>query len=410
MTSPSTGLAPVTSGERLGVLDALRGFALLGVLLANLAEFAGPPWMATGPQLDSLTTAGRDGQTYFLLDWFVFGKANTLFATLFGIGFWVQLERLESRGAAFERIYLRRLFVLLLIGLVHVAFIWEFDILHVYALAGFLLFFMRKVRDRVLISLGVALAVFGRPVFDYLGDLSGIFFDPEPLYADAIILGRQEASEAGRYGDLVQQFWTMTLYEWVAGGLLLGWIIYALGRFLIGAYIARRGWVQRAGELLPQYARVMAVALPLGLLGQYLSASVAADRMGPLLGSELFTDVVDYASIPLTSLGYACLIVLLFHSALRPMATVFGPVGRMALTNYVMQSFLIAFLLFGIGPGLALAGKEGTLALTIYAVIFFLGQIVFSHLWLKMFAFGPLEYLWRWATYGKRPGFRRQPA
>ncbi|KLI63600.1 DUF418 domain-containing protein [Aurantiacibacter marinus] len=410
MNNSLVGAAPVTSAERIGVLDALRGFALLGVLLANLTEFAVAPWMATDAQIAALSSAPADTRTHFILSWLVYGKANTLFATLFGIGFWVQMERLQKRDVAFETIYLRRLFILLAIGLVHMSFVWIWDILHVYALAGFLLFFMRGLSQRAFIIIGISLAVFGSPVLTHLIQISGFFADASTGFDDAAILSRQAASAAGNYTAIFAGFMRINWYEWVAGGMLYTWVLYALGRFLIGAYIARRGWVQRAAELLPQYAKVMAVALPLGLAGQYINAAVSMDQMQPLFGSAELVDLVDYVSRPLTALGYACLIVLFFHSGLRPVAAIFAPVGRMALTNYIAQSFFIAFLLFGVGPGLALSGREGTFAFTIYALIFFAAQTVFSHFWLKVYAFGPLEYLWRWATYGDKPRLRRQLA
>src|SRR6188768_4291363 len=135
MSSP----APVTPAERVEVMDVLRGVALFGVFLMNMAPFAGTPIMATEQQLLSLPTAGYDFALLDVLRWLVMDKANTIFAFLFGLGFYVQMQRLEARGADFERLYRRRLTVLLVIGFLNLFFLWTWDILHLYALAGFIL-------------------------------------------------------------------------------------------------------------------------------------------------------------------------------------------------------------------------------------------------------------------------------
>lgn len=106
--------------------------------------------------------------------------------------------------------------------------------------------------------------------------------------------------------------------------------------------------------------------------------------------------------------GYVCALVVLFQSrSLSWLARPFAPVGQMALTNYLMQSVAIIFILTSWGPGLGLAGKAGASTFLPFVVIFFAAQIVFSHLWLRSFAYGPVEWLWRALTYGSRPALRR---
>src|SRR5262245_63125070 len=104
--------------------------------------------MATGQQLFSLPGAPLDFTLHEMLAWLVEDKANTLFAFLFGLGFYLQMQRLEARGVDFDRIYLRRLTFLLVLGLIHFMFLWTWDILHLYALAGFVLFAMRRLSNR----------------------------------------------------------------------------------------------------------------------------------------------------------------------------------------------------------------------------------------------------------------------
>ena len=129
--------APTSASERVEIMDVLRGVALFGVFLVNLTQFASVNVMSTEPQLLSLPSAPVDLALYDVLGWLFFDKANTIFAFLFGLGFYLQMQRLEARGADFEVVYLRRLCVLLAIGSIHVVFLWAWDILHLYALAGF---------------------------------------------------------------------------------------------------------------------------------------------------------------------------------------------------------------------------------------------------------------------------------
>ena len=101
-------------------------------------------------------------------------------------------------------------------------------------------------------------------------------------------------------------------------------------------------------------------------------------------------------------------IVVALHTGLgKRLFRVFAPVGQMALTNYLAQGFIYAFVLFGVGPGLGLAGRIGTFAVVLISIAFFAFQVIFSHWWLARYRFGPLEWLWRTLTYGERPQMRR---
>ena len=154
--------APVVASERVEVMDVLRGVALFGVFLMNMAPFAGTPIMATEQQLLGLPSAAYDFALLDVLRWLVADKANTIFAFLFGLGFYLQMQRLQLRGADFEALYKRRLTVLLCIGCLHLFFVWTWDILHLYALAGFILLPLRRLSNRDLLAIGIILGLVGR--------------------------------------------------------------------------------------------------------------------------------------------------------------------------------------------------------------------------------------------------------
>lgn len=396
--------APVGSSERVSELDVLRGFALLGVLLVHCYSWPAPPFLTTEAQFEAVASSWQDQWAGFLTQWLFYDKANTLFAFLFGVGFWVQMERMEARGGNFRAIYLRRLTILLAFGLLHLFTIWPFDILHLYALAGFALFALRKSSGRVLLIGGIILALGARPMFDLLFEAIGVSGPAFDLaYSDAAIMERQNV---GSFGELVAVFAWLPAVDFIASGMIVGWFFYALGRFMLGAYVARQGWLQRAAQLLPRYRFWLLVTLPLGLAGEFVAASLEFGSFAVLEPFVAAEGPLHTVSAPLLAVGYVCAIVLLFHSRLSAVVRVFAPVGRMALTNYVMQGVALGFVLYKFDPALGLIGRIGPASLMAIGFVIFAAQILVSHLWLSRFAYGPLEWGWRALTYGGRPPMR----
>jgi uncharacterized protein len=391
-------------------MDVLRGVALFGVFLMNLAGFSSAPFMATEQQLLSLPTAAWDFALLDVLRWLVLDKANTLFAFLFGLGFYLQMRRIEARGADFEKLYQRRLTVLLIIGLLHLFFVWTWDILHMYALAGFILLALRRLSTRDLLGIGLILALLGRTGHKVMAEFGppGNWTGLPGGYADEDVLLRQRLSESGDYGALTGNFFEWVVVDYIASGMILGWICYALGRFLIGAWVGRHGWIARARELLPGWRRVRNWGLLIGLPLE--GAAVMLSEASWLPDWEhrvFFAECIHLFTVPVLAAGYLAAVVVAFESGrLRAVLAPFAWVGRMALTNYLMQSLVIGFVLFGVGPGLALAGKIGTSAIFAIVCAFFIVQMLISRWWLSRFAQGPAEWLWRALTYETLPGRR----
>lgn len=409
---------PVAEKDRVDALDVLRGIALFGVFIMNFHGFAGSGIMATEAQLDVLPSAGLDRVVANVMDWLWHDKANTMFAFLFGVGFWLQLERAQAKGAGFEVLYLRRLSVLLVIGVIHFTLLWDWDILHVYAMAGFGLFFLRKLPDRIMLGGGVLLALGSRTSQEWLlslGVLNPTAGRPDP-YGDAAVLGRQALSQAGDYPGLVRAFMEFNIPDYYLSGLLVAWIFYALGRFMIGAWVGRKGWLQRSADHLPGFRRALWATLPTGLLLEAaalglklrLEAELIADPTGVWRGVE---QTLHLIGAPLLAAGYVCAIVVGLHSRwAAPLLRPFRWLGRMALTNYVAQSLVYGFVLFGVGPGLALAGRIGSATVVVITVTVYFAQWIFSRWWLSRFRYGPLEWIWRALTYGKAPPMRMASA
>jgi uncharacterized protein len=407
--------APVSTSERVEELDVLRGVALFGVFLMNIVGFGLA--MSTRDQMYSLPYAPFDLTLRQILTWLVEDKANTLFAFLFGLGFYLQMQRLEARGADFERIYLRRLTFLLILGIVHSLFLWTWDILHLYALAGFALFAMRRVSDRTLLVGGLLLALFGRIALEGLFEFTGVtgWHGYPDQYSETVTLARQELMVHGDFTSLVRVFAEYTWIDYILEGYIVGWFLYALGRFMVGAWVGRHGWLQDAAAHLAGFRRVMRIALPAGLIAAGLARIIDVYDKGERLPAwdhwEFLAESLHLLSVPVLATGYLCAIVVGLHTALgQRLLAPFAYAGRMALTNYVSQSFVYAVVFCGLGPGLGLIGHIGTSAMTAIVIVAYAVQVVVSRWWLTRFRFGPLEWLWRAYTYGGLPVLKIAPA
>lgn len=400
---------PVEASDRVADLDVLRGVALFGVLLANTLAFFGPGVMATQAQIQALPTAAIDSMVDTGAKWLVGDKANSIFAFLFGLGFSLQMARAEARGADFSALYLRRLLVLLVFGLLNLVGLWAWDILHCYALAGMVLLTLRRVPSPVVLALGLGLAVVEPNLIVNLVEPLGLGGAGDlNLYSDAEALGRQAALNSGNYLTTLTVLWRYNWYDYVVSGLGLGWVIYAIGRFCLGLWVGRRGWLQKANDHLPGFRWTMYVCLPLGL-----AASIGVRLLEEGIAGEAWKmpgKLMRAAASAILAAGYISAIVValrtpLGHTLLAP----FRHAGRMALTNYLSQGVFIGLLVSKIAFGLGLAGKIGSTAVLGLVVVFFAFQVAFSTLWLKAFRFGPAEWLWRCLTYGRVERLRIKP-
>lgn len=417
MTGIASGhVGPVGAAERIEELDVLRGVALFGVFLMNMIGLCSAGIMSTQAQLLALPAAGLDSSVTEICFWLFGDKANSMFAFLFGLGFCLQMQRTEARGADFAHLYKRRLTVLLLFGVVHLCFIWTWDVLHLYALAGFVLFALRGLDSRALLTGGILFTLFDWRIPQELLEHAGLaeWHGLASAYSEEAVLARQQVSAAGDYFGTMRAMASYTLLDYILSGSLLGWFIYALGRFMLGAWVGRNGWLQQARNHLPGFRRGMHIALPGGLMLAGFSRMLEWSQRHDAPRWEhwgLIERILHAVSVPMLTAGYVCAIVVALHTVRgRKLFAPFAPAGRMALSNYVAQSFVYALLLFGIGPGLGLAGRIGSTSVVLIVVVTYAAQMALSRWWLDRFRFGPLEWVWRGLTYGTWPRLRLRPA
>jgi uncharacterized protein len=406
---PAQPLAPVAAGERIEIIDVVRGMALFGILAANIRGFAGPAITYFAPHLFWPAPADRWAQAF--VDAFIQGKFITIFATLFGVGFGVQVDRaLRRGGTSFNWTWARRCAVLLLFGLVHGLLIWFGDILLVYASVGFFLLLFKKRQDKTLIRWAIISAcvpvllmvtVFIASQFGH-GPSGG----PKTPTAAEIAHQRDVFShgtwmqvEAERASDAVNDNWKYLPFMF--------WHILSL--FLAGLILWRKGFFQPTPESLPRYRKLAAIAVPLGIVGNVALVAirwVLSPAMMPTNPMAFAVGLLSAVSVPLLSLGYITLIVLLLHSARwHALVARFAYIGRTAFSNYLLQSIVGTLVFYSYGLGLF--GQVGPAVLLPATVVFFALQVVLSRWWLERYRFGPMEWVWRRLTYRSPLPMRR---
>lgn len=407
----TTSAQPVDERERIRALDALRGGALLGILMVNMAAFKGLSTLEQFPRPESLR-ATTDQIAYFVIQAFFTGKFYPIFALLFGLGFALQIQRLEARGIAPTTIMLRRLIVLLIIGALHGLFIWTGDVLFGYALCGLILLAVRGLSPNALLT--AVLALWGLQFVCCLS-CAGV-----AVWAAQLGEFQQEGSsdlfaayvEQARQAYAQPNYWQAQRFRFTEWALMqvnmLLMMPNILMMFLLGLYFGKVGLFGQLKEHRRLLLWLTFGALPLGLAinayGGY--GMLEAARTGDEWRSLGWMLVL----LPLgavLSLGYVGLFGLSW-SALPGLQRVLVPVahaGQMALTNYLMQSVVCTLLFYGYGLGLY--GRVGIAQGMGLTVLIWLLQVGFSVLWLSRFQYGPMEWLWRSLTYGQRLPLRR---
>jgi uncharacterized protein len=394
----SIATGPTEGRERHVVLDALRGLALLGIALANFPEFG--LWTFLSIEEQSLQpTAAADRFIRFLQYMLVDGKFYTIFSLLFGIGFALFLSR-HSR----ER-FIRRMVLLVLIGALHLMFIWSGDILLLYAIGGLLLTLFVGCKDCLLLWLAGALILL--PVgLDALTEFCGVDFAApfyEAWWREASAQGITEENFAAwlRDADSYPQMYAFLcqgayerIWEFVSGHRLPK----VLGLFMLGYLMGKRRLYACLTEL-PLASFLHWATLPALLLsGIYAWSATNGQPWGLTIHSLLYA--VSVIPLAFCYVATFCLLYVKDTEHRQPSAffMMLAAPGCMALTNYISQSLIGILLFYGLGFGF---GWFGLIHIELTALIVFLVQIVLSRLWLRYFRFGPLEWLWRICTYGK---------
>lgn len=382
--------APAAAGRRLDLVDVLRGFALFGVVVSNVAVFVGAGAL-------SGTESVLERQVGLLMSYLVTGKFLALFALMFGLSFGLHLSRCAEQNEPVAARYLRRLGSLLLIGMVH-RVLFGADILMTYAVLGVVLLLLRNASDRILL-LG-ALISLGLPDL-WRAVMEWLHYQPPPpvlTRADRIRLATE-----GPYLELVRARVIMLSRWWYQ--LLRQDSIY-LAPFLLGFWVARRKILEFAAErrrLLHAACWGGLAVAAIGHLTQELLRPMLAQ--GPGYWTRVAFGIVWTGTTFVQAIGYAGGIALLWlrEGTSRRVLTLLIPAGRMALTNYLAVSVLVTLVI-------SMTGTFGQLGLAPAAglgALLWLMEIAWSTWWLRRHRVGPADWLWRTVTYGRLQQMRR---
>ncbi len=465
--SDITLTGPIKATDRIESLDVLRGVALLGILLMNIVAM-GLPFQAYSNPSAMGGDKGSDFVAWFITETFFEGSMRTMFSALFGAGFLLLIQRLAARyqGLAAADIYYRRMLWLIVFGLVDgYLLMWTGDILYVYGVVGLLLFPIRSLSAKwflviagVLIALnvwstvhdygelkeskaayeatnaGAALAAGEPSVTDEDGDsvedavdaapagVSGAGADTDELKAKAgewektlfflqpeadVLAEEIETRNSGYFAQFDEQFEINTEVH-------ADWILFyllpdqdSLSAMLIGMALLRLGVLTLAAPAMFYWGLVIigyGVGVPVSL---YETLTYAGSGFEPIVAARnwMTYDVGRFAM----AAGHAGLVLLICRSgAFSIWRFAMARVGQMALTNYLLHSFL-ALVIFT-GAGFAQFGEVSRATLYLYVVGFWAANIALSIYWLERYRFGPAEWLWRSLTYLTWQPLRRRRA
>ncbi|MFW5656668.1 MAG: DUF418 domain-containing protein [Bacteroidota bacterium] len=408
---------PLKQNERIELIDALRGFALFGILMVNLPLMYQPmSQMMAGADPDA-STLKIIGESF--IKFFFEGKFYVIFSMLFGFGFWIFMNKSKGQEKSTLPIFKRRLLFLLLFGIAHISLLWAGDVLLFYALFGFLLLLFRKSSDKKIIRWAIVLALLPTilmalmmliiSLFSQVPEAKetiGVQFQENMILMEELINRAAAIYSTGSLSEIISI--RIEEYLTLLSGTLFFFCPVILAMFLTGFLIARKGIVSDYEEKLSLMRKVFWWGLVIGIITSalYTISYRYAIMSIPNIWALLSTSMHTIGGISL-GLCYVSGITILFIKGKSGFFRKFlVPIGRMALTNYLMQS-IIAVLLFH-SYGLGLFGKIAVWQSIILTVIIFALQALFSRWWLSQYQFGPFEWVWRSLTYRKFQPMKKQ--
>jgi len=404
--------APVSESDRIDSLDVLRGFAVLGILSINIGSFA----MPGAAYFDPTAWGNLTGANYWI--WWVSHvladlKFMAIFSMLFGAGILLMAERHESRGRPSSGLHYRRMAWLIVFGLMHAHLLWYGDILVWYGVTGLFIYLFRHRSPRTLITCAIISWIVGSSVM-VAGGLSAPSWPPEvaaEIVGDLKPTAEVTAAEIAAYqGGWLQQMEhrvpaavgmeTETYLFWavwrVSGLMLMGMALFKLGVF--SAKSSARTYLTFIG---------LALLVGIPVISYGVARNFAIDWRAPdffFLGSQF-----NYWGSILVALGWVSGVMLACRTpAFRSLTDRLAAVGRMAFTNYIMQTIICTWIFYGHGLGLFAQVERTTQTAVLLGVWAF--QLIVSPIWLDRFHYGPLEWLWRSLVYTRRQRFRRSPS
>lgn len=402
MSNHRPELAPTGTGERIDAVDILRGLAILMILIENMAIYAGQTW-----DLQALEHPLDRGLAIGIM-FFLQSKSYLLLSFLFGWGVVMQAERAGASGVRFGPLHVRRMLALLLLGLLHGTLLWYGDVLMLYAVIGLLLLPLIRCRPGLLLTIALVFLLL-RVLLQLPGPAMEQVRD---LYAAGTVWMRWE-----RYPEQVYVWgsWLdVTLRRVQDLSAALSWAGYYLGEMLgmalLGVAAARRRLLQDLDWRLPWARRLVWAALGVGLLANELHVETRLGLQGVPTSwlSSIDTATRVVGGVAFVVLYTALAVLMARHRQRGPAGASLAAVGQMSVSNYLFQSLVCTTIFYGYGLGLY--GQTGPVFFLLLSMVLYLIQVRGSQWWLARYRLGPVEWLWRTVTYGRRLPLRRLPA
>ena len=412
-----TTITPVQPKEREIFMDVLRGFAVLGIFIANLGS--GFSWYneerhLTGPFL----VPGWDHKMTFLHHMFIEGKFYSIFSLLFGWGIALQIKRGIAKGVDAAPTVRRRLLFMLVLGFIHLM-LWPGDIVFFYALLGFLLLPLRKFSNKTLLITGGLLLL--SPILLYWLKMTwpDLNYPAQKLnqtgnWVDSHL--NHINSEEDFYKFINKASWWNVLKGNISGFFYrYGYLFFVsriskvLGMFLIGYVIGRSDFYKNILRYKKLLIWVIVIGLVIGLPANYFLAHYMSTAEGDYYNLKikgLYSTIAYALGVAPLAMAYVALFMLAFQTEPgKKILSILAPVGKMAFSNYILQTLAGNFVF--LNAGLGFMGTIGPVYYTLFGVLFFILQIIISTIWLRFFNYGPIEWLWRSATYRKWQPMRK---
>lgn len=401
-------LKPIASINRIDFLDILRGMSIFFIFTANIPFFSGLWFFQADSSLREINLPTDEVLSlihYILVD----GKFYSIFSMLFGIGCVIQYNNATSKGKSFVSFFNKRMFWLLVFGLIHLFLFWAGDILTLYALLGFVLVYFVKKSDQTLLTTAVILILLPIANWAFM-HFSNIFYPLLFFKLQTSIYQYFEMPLIEMNGNLIPNFQAYLLNEnslaffkmnlgngFTRIGMILeeGRIFKVFGIFLIGIWAGRKILYENLLSNTPFLKKVFWIGLLIGLPFNIIRGYIEFYGDKNTLNEFLHTLCYALGTVPF-ALSIAASIALLCYKG-NTFLTIFSSVGKTALTCYLVHTLASVLIFYGFGLGLT--GKYGSTVVMGIAILVFTGQVIISRIWLKFFRFGPMEWLWRKLVY-----------
>ncbi|MFJ4873389.1 DUF418 domain-containing protein [Streptomyces sp. NPDC088757] len=397
-TGPTTGpSAKAAAPRRLSDIDALRGFALCGILLVNVT-FMASAYQGTGVD-DPAFGSALDTVVRFTTEVFFETKFYLLFSFLFGYSFTLQLASADRDGATFLPRLLRRCAGLFALGLCHALLLFPGDILTTYAVLGLILLAVHRIRPRTAVR--AAIALFTITAAGYLllawalaatkgGGIDTAAVTEQGRQATQALQGNATSVIGAHLRQMPDVVVMLVLFQAPA----------AFAAFLLGLAAGKRRVLTDLTHYTPVLRRLQQTGFTIGIAGGLVWAHASHGYSGTAY--QLLALAVDVVTAPLLAAAYAATVLrALAGPHGRQMTALLAPAGRMTLTNYLAQSLVLAFVFTGYGA--ALVGRLSPALATLTALTLFALQLVVSRWWLAHHSYGPAEWALRTVTLARRP-------